>query len=95
MRTFWISWWQPTEDYRPVYDPSRESEPFNHNYWCSGSDGSGDWSMCALLKAKNKADAKARIKKYWPEADVFRFCDEKPDGWTPSDRFPMKGEVTS
>lgn len=88
LRLFWVSWNQPGEDFRPVYDPKKESEPFGHRYWCSG-EGEGYFTMCAMVAAEDEADAKRRVRKYWPEAKVWRFCDEKPAGWDPGDRFPM------
>ncbi len=94
MKRFWISWYQPGEDYRPVYDPKKESEPFDHRYWSSGQRCSDDaWTMCALVEAKTEAAAKKAVKKYWPEAGEWRFCEEKPMGWDPGDRFPMKKEA--
>lgn len=87
MNLFWISWYQPTEDYRPVYDPDKESAPFNQDYWCSGASDTA-WTMCALVPASSEAGAKALVLKYWPEAERWRFCDKKPCGWRPGDRFP-------
>jgi len=90
MKRFWISWYQPTEDYRPVYDPSKEKEPLDHNYWCSGQRMSDDaWTMCAIVEAGSVEKAEDVIRKYWPEAHEWRFCEEKPLDWTPGDRFPM------
>lgn len=91
MARFWISWYQPTDDYRPVYDPAKESEPLGHAYWCSGQRCSDDaWTMCAMVDAEDESAAEEVIQKYWPEAKEWRFCEEKPASWTPGDRFPMK-----
>lgn len=90
MRRFWISWWQVTEDWRPVYNPKKEPEPLKHMYWSSGercSDGAA--SMCAVVDAKNEADAKRTIRRYWPEAKEWRFCEEKSNEWLPGNRFPV------
>lgn len=93
MKRFWISWYQPTDDYRPVYDPKKESEPLDHNYWASGQRGSDNaWTMCAIVFGKTEAAAKKTIQVYWPEAKEWRFCEEVSEDWTPGDRFPMKAQ---
>lgn len=86
---FWISWYQPTEDYRPVYDPAKESEPLNHLYWCSGQRGSDDaWTLCAVVDASTDEEARRIVQRYWPEAHEWRFCELKASDWMPGDRFP-------
>lgn len=94
MKLFWISWYQPTEDYRTIYDKRKESEPFGHRYWCSGETCSEPttWTMCAMVDASSEEDAMALVLSYWPEAEEWRFCEEKPTGWAPGDRFPMPKE---
>ena len=89
MKRFWISWYQPTDDYRPVTVPPK-SEVLG--YWCSGYRGSDDAAtMCAWVVAGSEDEANALIssEKYWPEAEEWRFCNEVEDEWVPSDRFPL------
>lgn len=88
LKRFWISWYQPTEDYRPIY-PKGDKEPLGHLYWCTGERADGASTMCAVVDAKDESEAKLTIKKYWPEANEWRFCEERPYNWLPgSDRFP-------
>ncbi len=93
IKRFWISWYQPTEDYRPIYGSKKQKEPLNHLYWCSGQRCSDDaWAMCAVVDALNETAAKRTVKKYWPEATEWRFCDEKETDWMPNDRFKVPAE---
>lgn len=90
IKRFWISWYQPTDDWRPVYDPAMESEPFGHRYWCSGQRcGDDAWTVCAIVEASDAHTARCAVQKYWPEAFEWRFCEEKAMDWTPGDRFPI------
>jgi len=90
MKRFWVSWYEPDGDFRPVYDPKKESEPFDHLYWCSGLNSEA-WIMCAVVDAASEKEAKKAVRKYWPTVDGWRFCEEKPQGWMPdAGRFPRK-----
>lgn len=84
MKRFWISWYQPTEDFRPLIYPAENTL----GYWCSGFSEAGN-VMCALIEATNQSSAYKTITKSWPEAVVFRFCDEVDKDWKPGDRFPV------
>lgn len=86
---YWISWYQPTTDYRPLYDSKKEKEPLNKLYWCSGQRGDGQWTMCAVVDAKNGKEAKKTVQKYWPEAEEWRFCSLKDRKFMPGDRFSV------
>ena len=91
MKRFWMSWYQPGDDRRPVYDPKVESEPLDHRYWKSGERGSdGAATVCAVVDAENEKSAKAAVNRYWPEAAEWRFIEEKTLDFMPGDRFPMK-----
>lgn len=82
---FWISWYQPTEDYRPLKE--------GISYWKTGQTVSEpvQYTLCAVVDAEDKGAAKKRILEDWPEAHNWRFCDSVPDGWEPSsDRFPAR-----
>ncbi len=89
IQRFWISWYQPTEDYRPIY-PKGQAAPLAHRYWCSGQRCADDsWTMCAVVDADSEADAKAVVQRYWPEAKEWRFCEPRAADWLPgADRFP-------
>lgn len=86
-KRWWISWHQPTEDYRPLRYP-----PHNPvmGWWCSGCDENDIATLCAVVLADDEDEARANIIAEWPEAERWRFCEEKPDGWVLSDRFPVK-----
>lgn len=101
---FWISWWQPGPDWRPVVWPP---PPEILGYWCSGEtmEEKPRFSVCVLIempKAALHAPAAARraraagiITEMWPEAilsesaDECRFFDEVDPEWVPNDRFPL------
>ena len=87
IRRYWVSWYQPTADYRPVDYPPNKSVL---GWWCSGYSDEGA-TLCAVISGKNQADVYQAIHKDWPEANMYdlRFCEEKPNDWTPSTRFPM------
>lgn len=81
---YWVSWWQPTEDHRPLTDPPH---PQVLGWWCSGSSDEGD-SICALVEAESEDKAKVYVQISWPEAENWRFIEAKPNDWIPGDRFP-------
>lgn len=85
---YWVSWVQPTEDFRPMMWPL----PSNMDYWCSGYDSDGMPILCALIDAESDVRAREQIAAYWPETTGvnWRTWDEKPDDWTPGDRFPLE-----
>jgi hypothetical protein len=87
MGLFWLSWEDPSEDYRPLTYP-----PNKHilGWWCSGS-GDGYSSICAYVEAEDDDGARAAVLKDWPEAfdrdsdwRIFQPCEK----YQPSSRFP-------
>ena len=85
MKLFWMSWYQLSEDYRPITSPPNENVLA---WWCSGQGEEG-WTLCAYVIAEDEAGVKEAIKKDWPELDMdakLRFIDQKPV-YIPSDRF--------
>jgi hypothetical protein len=83
---WWLSWYQPGDDPRPLGFPPNENVL---GWWVSGYR-ENDATVCALVKADTEEQAKAKINIDWPEAAEWRFCDrrdltEKPLG----DRFPL------
>lgn len=90
MTRYWISWWQPGDDPRPLHYPPKDERVLG--WWRSASDGKRT-SICALVAADVSDTALAAVAQDWPEsldADV-RFVDPKPADWTPGDRFPLEG----
>ena len=83
---FWLSWHQPTPDYRPLAYPPNAAIL---GWWCSGSiaDENNVAILCALVAAPNEGAAKAAVHVDWPEAERWRFCDAVDDAWRPGTRF--------
>jgi hypothetical protein len=80
---FWISW-HSTEE--------MSAFELNTPWWISGYRGSDDAAIiCAAVKAASKEHAEQIIYESYdnrPASIEFRFCDERPDDWTPfCDRF--------
>lgn len=87
-KRYWISWYQPTRDPRPIYTAGREPA-VARNYWISGERFDGASTICAVVDASSEPQAKAQVRKYWPEAREWRFCEQKEAKWRPAkDRFP-------
>ena len=84
MKIYWVSWYQPTEDHRPLTFPPVQGIL---GWWCTGSSDNGS-TLCALVVEKSEEDAKIRINMDWPEAVNWRFVDEKEDTHL-NDRFPL------
>lgn len=73
----WISWYQPTADFRPLADPPNEAII---GWWCTGQagiDDGGPFTLCALVIADSDDKAKASVHVDWPEAENWRFCDPR------------------
>lgn len=87
MTRFWVSWYQTTEDYRPISYPPNENVLA---WWCTGQSDSGA-TLCAVVAAPDEHHAMKAIQTDWPEMNEWRFCDVKDPDWAPrSDRFPLK-----
>ena len=81
----WISWYQPTEDYRPVNYPPTEKVLA---WWCTGqSDTSA--TIVALVDVEDQEQAEYHVKLNWPEAENWRFCDDEETKVFGS-RFPVQ-----
>jgi len=84
---YWVSWYQPTEDYRPLSDPPNQNIL---GWWCSGSRLSDDArTLCAVVLAVDEEHAKTAVTVDWPEAVQWRFVEEKSIDFVPGDRFPI------
>lgn len=86
MNRYWISWYQPTEDFRPLTDPPN---PSVLAWWCSGQRMDGQATLVALVTAATESEAQAVILKDWPEVTEWRFNEYCEKDWLPGDRFPI------
>ena len=87
MNRYWVSWYQPTEDERPLTFPPNESIL---GWWNSGQRlEPAAWTICAVVEAKTEAAAKKTVRKDWPEAKEWRFVEEVEPDYRPGDRFPL------
>ena len=86
-KRYWVSWYQNTEDYRPVDYPPNKAVV---GWWCTGYSDRGA-TLCAVIEAASEEDVCKAIYTDWPEVDrnQFRFCREESDDFIPGDRFPM------
>jgi hypothetical protein len=82
MKRWWISWYQPTDDWRPLRFPP----PNVLGYWCSGYDENDVPILVALVEGD---DPYAVVWKQWPEAERWRFCEDVAADWRPGDRFML------
>lgn len=88
MNRYWISWWQPGHDPRPLHFPPKDERVLG--WWRTGTDGERT-AICALVKADVSDTALAAVEMDWPEsrrAEV-RFIDPQHPKWMPGDRFPL------
>jgi hypothetical protein len=88
MTRYWLSWVQPTDDYRPKHDPPAEAVL---GWWCSGYNPGDQAVLCAVVAADSEEQARAALLADWPEvADVqFRFIHRSEPHYVPGDRFPL------
>lgn len=85
-RYYWISWYQPTDDHRPLSFPPHD--PIL-GWWRSGRrliDGQA--SLVAMVAAEDEAHAKAIIQRDWPEVVEWRFVEQRVE-LDVGDRFPL------
>ncbi len=88
MKCFWMSWYQQSEDYRPLTYPPNAAIL---GWWCSGvrDDDEGSSILCAAVLAESMELAEAAVHLDWPEAREWRFCSERDLNFLPGDRFPL------
>ena len=84
---FWLSWYQPTEDHRPLKFPPNEKVV---GWWCTGRTSYGVATLVAMVSADTEDEAKDVVKIDWPEAREWRFCDRMLKIGPPDGRFPLK-----
>ena len=85
MSLFWISWYQPTEDHRPIAYPPNKAIL---GWWNTGTRDDGAKTLCALVSSETDKTAKNAIKHDWPEAEEWRFVSDKENTLL-NDRFPL------
>jgi hypothetical protein len=90
MRSFWISWYH-----------TKELGGFElvAPWWYSGVRCADDAdTICAAIRADHEEGAKDRILTAYdvrPDDVEWRFCNERPDDWSPfCDRFPKADWMT-
>lgn len=84
MNIYWISWYEPGTDHRPLSFPPNKAVL---GWWCTGESGNRA-TICALVRAESEDAAKAAVREDWA-ADVWRFCDLRPK-INLGDRFPLE-----
>lgn len=90
MKYWWVSWAQPTADYRPMTWPPPD---WMLGFWCSGFNSDDQATLVVWLKAESEEAAKKQLASpsQWPEfpGTELRFIEERVQSWRPSDRFPI------
>lgn len=90
MKRYWMSWYQTTDDYRPLTYPPNGAIL---GWWCTGHRNSDDAAtIVALVGADNEGAAKDAIKRDWSEASEWRICREFAPDETLGDRFPVNND---
>jgi hypothetical protein len=90
MIRYWISWWQPGDDPRPLHYPPKNEKVLG--WWESGHEfGNGRTSICALIRAESPSLAMLAVADDWPESvnAEWRFVEEVPGEWSTGTRFPL------
>jgi hypothetical protein len=96
---YWISWAQPTDDFRPLTFPPNEAIL---GWWRSGYDSNDHATICALVEVDHNRPelATVAIIKEWPEvkevvkAGEWRFFNRVDSSWNPTDRFVREPWMT-
>lgn len=86
MTRFWMSWYQPTEDHRPLAFPPNAAIL---GWWCTGYRHDNAATICALVQAESEEAAWDAVKKDWPEMEQRFSGEREPDYAIKSDRFPL------
>lgn len=76
-RLFWMSWYQDTEDHRPLNYPPNDGVLA---WWCSG-EGEEGYTLCAYVVAEDEEEMLKVVAIDWPElntVDKLRFAEQRP-----------------
>jgi mevalonate kinase len=78
MKKYWISWYQPGDDYRPLSFPPNDKIV---GWWATGYSANDMTTLVAFVCADNDSEAAEAILKDWPEAtqNDWRFFEERDD----------------
>jgi len=81
---FWLSWW---------HEEGMGGFELRWPWWFTGTRCADDAeSVCAAIRAATPEDAKEAVMAAYderPERIEWRFCQARPDDWSPcGDRFP-------
>lgn len=88
MRRYWISWYQPVGDYRPLTYPPNAAVL---GWWKTGEDCEDRNVLCALIESATAESAVRAIAQDWPDMGDIRFCEERePSYAVQNDRFPLQ-----
>lgn len=85
MSLYWVSWYQPTLDFRPL------SFPPNNNilgWWKTGENTSNESTLVAIVTSISSDDVREIVHIDWPEVTNWRFI-EKKSTLLLNDRFPL------
>lgn len=80
-----ISWFQPTDDHRPLSFPPNE----NVLGWWKTGEGDRGATLVAIVKAESEEEAQQVILKDWPEVVDWRFCGDQEHTRVTS-RYPLQ-----
>lgn len=91
MKRFWLSWYQPGLDHRPLTYPPNAAIL---GWWCTGSGEHGGFEdvdiLCALVEAGSEDSAWKAVLVDWPDMIDHRFIEQHEPNYTvTSDRFPL------
>jgi hypothetical protein len=84
---YWLSWEQPTIDFRPIWNPPKLPVL---GWWCSGYTANDNAIIYAAVDAVSEEEAWRIMKDYWPEVSpgLYRFIvEQREPNWVPGDRF--------
>lgn len=84
---FWISWYETSEDHRPLTYPPNQAVL---GWWCSGYrcfDNAA--AICALVEAESEEEAENAILQDWPGEKEWRFLSQVEKDYDLGDRFPL------
>lgn len=87
VKYWWLSWWQPGDDCRPLSSPPNEAVI---GWWISG-ERDNESSICLVVAGADEFEAKRMVAIDWPESvgSEWRFCQERDMRKPMSDRFPL------
>ena len=91
MERYWLSWYQPRPDPRPLtFPPNGAILGWWRTGECPENFVDGAFTLCALVEAETDELAWAAVRVDWPDMAGRRFCDAVGHEYQiTSDRFPL------